>query len=74
MAGQEDGEGIINVRKRLDFIYPGKYELKLDDGGDFFVVSLQISLSNSLDTHSGTQTSTAIMATTEKAAMVPLFK
>jgi two-component system, LytTR family, sensor histidine kinase AlgZ len=42
----EDGAGISNVRKRLDFIYPGNYEFKLNDEAYFFVASLQINLSN----------------------------
>lgn len=71
---EKEGIGINNVRKRLDCIYPGKYELKRDDGGYFFVVSLQISLSNSLAAPAATQTSTAGMKNTKKAAMVPLFK
>jgi hypothetical protein len=38
------GIGIENVRKRLQFIYPGRHELKTSDEGDFFVVSLRIEL------------------------------
>ena len=40
----ENGVGIQNVRKRLELIYPGKYDLKLRDDGDFFVVSLMLHL------------------------------
>jgi two-component system, LytTR family, sensor histidine kinase AlgZ len=40
------GIGIENVKKRLHFLYPGKYELKLNDEGDFFVVSLLLELIN----------------------------
>ena len=40
------GPGIDNVKRRLDFIYPGKYDLKMNDEGDFFVVSLQIQLAS----------------------------
>ena len=39
-----NGIGISNVKKRLEFIYPGKYELKINDEGDFFVVSMHIKL------------------------------
>lgn len=39
------GIGIENVKKRLDYLYPGKHELKLKDEGDFFVVSLLLDLS-----------------------------
>jgi sensor histidine kinase YesM len=34
------GIGIENVKKRLEFLYPGKHELRLNDEGDFFVVAL----------------------------------
>ena len=38
------GIGIENVTKRLQFIYPGRHELKTSDEGDFFVVSLRVEL------------------------------
>ena len=40
----ENGVGINNAKKRLEFLYPGKYELKLADEGVFFVVSLLLQL------------------------------
>ncbi|HEX6334110.1 MAG TPA: histidine kinase [Flavisolibacter sp.] len=40
----QNGVGIDNVRKRLEFVYHKKYELKLADEGDFFVVSLTLEL------------------------------
>jgi two-component system, LytTR family, sensor histidine kinase AlgZ len=40
------GIGIENVRKRLQFIYPDRHELKTSDEGDFFVVSLRVELIN----------------------------
>ncbi len=40
----ENGIGIANVRKRLQFIYPGKHDLKFSDEGLFFVVALVIRL------------------------------
>jgi LytS/YehU family sensor histidine kinase len=42
----ENGIGIQNVKKRLQFLYPGKHELKLTNEGDFFVASLLIELKN----------------------------
>jgi two-component system, LytTR family, sensor histidine kinase AlgZ len=36
--------GICNVKKRLEFLYPGKHELKINDDGDFFVVNMQVQL------------------------------
>lgn len=38
------GIGVNNVKKRLEFIYPGKHELKMNDEGVFFVVSLLVRL------------------------------
>jgi len=43
-----NGIGINNVKKRLELLYPGKYELKINDEGDFFAVSLMIKLSGSV--------------------------
>lgn len=40
----ENGIGITNVKKRLEFICPGGYELKLNDEGNFFVVSLLVKM------------------------------
>ena len=41
---RENGIGIANVKKRLEIIYSGKHELKLNDEGNFFVVSLLVKL------------------------------
>ncbi len=38
------GSGISNVKKRLDFIYPQKHDLRINDEGDFFVATLQVQL------------------------------
>ena len=38
------GIGLQNVKKRLAFIYPDSHELKMNDEGNFFVVSLSIEL------------------------------
>ena len=40
----QNGVGIDNVKKRLEFLYYDKYDLKLTDEGDFFVVSLTLEL------------------------------
>lgn len=40
----ENGVGINNVKKRLEFLYPGKHDLKLADEGQFFVVALLLHL------------------------------
>jgi hypothetical protein len=39
-----NGIGIENVKKRLEFIYPQKHKLKITDEGNFFVVSMMIRL------------------------------
>jgi two-component system, LytTR family, sensor histidine kinase AlgZ len=41
---EHKGIGIENVRKRLGYLYPKRHELKLNDEGDFFAVSLMIVL------------------------------
>lgn len=41
---KEGGIGIDNVRKRLEFLYPGQYDLKINDQGDFFTASLSVKL------------------------------
>lgn len=44
VAFHEGGVGIENIKKRLELLYPGKYELKLADEGAFFVVALVLEL------------------------------
>jgi sensor histidine kinase YesM len=44
----ENGLGIQNLKQRLELLYPGKYDLKLADEGDFFVVSLLLELKRNL--------------------------
>jgi len=39
-----NGIGINNVKKRLEFIYAGKHELKINDEGNFFVISMLVKL------------------------------
>lgn len=38
------GIGLLNVKKRLAMLYPGKHELELEDGEDTYTVSLKIDL------------------------------
>lgn len=40
----QNGIGVNNAKKRLDFLYPDNHELKMSDEGNFFVVSLLIDL------------------------------
>jgi len=44
IAINENGIGIMNVKKRLALLYPGLYELEINNEGDFFVVSLILQL------------------------------
>jgi two-component system, LytTR family, sensor histidine kinase AlgZ len=44
-AAKEKGIGIENVEKRLAYLYERQHNLKLNDEGNFFVVSLTIELS-----------------------------
>lgn len=43
-ALQSLGIGISNVRKRLDYLYPGKYEMKIAEQPAFFKIDLQLNL------------------------------
>jgi hypothetical protein len=43
-----NGIGINNVKKRLEFIYAGKYELKINDEGNFFVISMLVKLTGDI--------------------------
>lgn len=38
------GMGICNVKQRLDIIYPGQYELNIENEKDVFVVELSLTL------------------------------
>lgn len=38
------GVGIANCRSRLALLYPGRHELRIDDGAEFFEVELKIDL------------------------------
>jgi sensor histidine kinase YesM len=38
------GFGIKNLRKRLEFLYGAKFEMKIDTSGDYFTAFLKIPL------------------------------
>jgi sensor histidine kinase YesM len=40
----ERGRGLLNVKQRLDLLYKGKYELKIREDEEVFVVDLQVEL------------------------------
>lgn len=41
---EESGHGLENTRHRLDYLYPNRYELTLNDGPAYFSVNLKIQL------------------------------
>jgi sensor histidine kinase YesM len=61
----QHGIGIVNVKKRLQFLYPGQHDLKLSNEGDFFVVSLLLELKNDIGANGMLPTQTLVEA--EKA-------
>jgi sensor histidine kinase YesM len=46
VAVSEGGIGIQNVKKRLSYLHPNKYELKINDEGEYFIASLMVELKN----------------------------
>ena len=46
-VGRNKGIGITNVRKRLELLYPGKYQLQHAAEEDVFIVSMSIELRSS---------------------------
>ena len=42
------GIGILNVRKRLGLLYPGKHELSITDEEEVFIVNLWVQLDRML--------------------------
>jgi LytS/YehU family sensor histidine kinase len=46
MTGENghEGIGLDNVRKRLDLIYPGRYEFTINNEADVFIVNLKVEL------------------------------
>jgi two-component system, LytTR family, sensor kinase len=42
--GHEEGFGLLNVRKRLDLLYPGKYILEISEDSGVYRVDLNIDL------------------------------
>lgn len=39
---KEGGIGLVNVKRRLELLYPGKHSLKIEDTGDRFLVQLKL--------------------------------
>jgi hypothetical protein len=45
---QNKGIGLINVKKRLQLLYPGKHQLDVSDTEDMFIVNMQILLEENI--------------------------
>ncbi len=46
-----NGIGINNIKKRLELLYPGRYDLKMSDEGNFFVVSMQLKFADEVPSY-----------------------
>ena len=44
VSKQNKGIGLINVKKRLQLLYPGKHQLDVTETEDMFTVNMQILL------------------------------
>ena len=70
----EKGIGVANVKKRLEFIYPGNYELNLNDEGRFFVVALLVNLSSKAETSDLLLPVRRMALARHKATPLPVYK
>jgi LytS/YehU family sensor histidine kinase len=71
---RHNGIGIENVKKRLEFIYPDCYQLKLSDEVCFFEVTMLIKLTNKV-AFDVEQVDTAAFASGEqKLTALPIYK
>jgi two-component system, LytTR family, sensor histidine kinase AlgZ len=68
---RENGVGLTNVKKRLEFIYSGRHELKLNDEGNFFVVSLLVKMAGHVPANIETA---AITQTIQHQIPVPAYR
>jgi hypothetical protein len=64
----ENGIGITNVKKMPEFIHSGKYELKMKDEGNFFVVSLKAKLTGNTSAY----IETSMLTTIPRRLEIPL--
>jgi len=44
LSGKTGGVGLANVKKRLELIYPDRFNLQIDDQADYFSVTLKVKL------------------------------
>lgn len=43
---QPNGIGLVNVKRRLELLYPGKYDLNIQDENEYFAIDLKLQLNN----------------------------
>src|SRR5215203_4422688 len=70
----EKGIGVANVKKRLECIYPGNYELSLHDASRLFVVALQVNLRSKAGASDLQLPVRSIAPTRHHAAPLPIYK
>ncbi|MGZ3946301.1 MAG: sensor histidine kinase, partial [Mucilaginibacter sp.] len=44
MEGEKSGIGLENVKRRLELLYPGKYELSINNADNKYIVNLGITI------------------------------
>ena len=44
LNGKDHGIGLVNVKRRLDLLYPNKYDLKIEDTPDHYRTELKLEL------------------------------
>lgn len=43
-TGKQGGIGLVNVKRRLELLYPGRYSLHIEDKNDLYTVKLRLKL------------------------------
>ncbi|MEJ8816844.1 sensor histidine kinase [Lacibacter sp. H407] len=70
----KNGIGINNVKKRLELLYQGKYELKINDEGNFYVVSLMLILSDAAHATANTYSPLIIAQNIRHETSLPAYR
>jgi LytS/YehU family sensor histidine kinase len=74
LAYTKSGVGISNVKKRLEISYPDRHELKINDEGNFFVVSLLVKLVPEPIASSEIATQTFVAQRVTRARALPAYR
>jgi hypothetical protein len=69
----KEGIGIANVKKRLEMLYADAHELKLNDEGNFFVVSLLVRLAGTTTARVETSIPSPITQLVQNEPHLPVF-